>query len=231
MTQRNHSSYLPIFYISVVVFSFFVIHLSELANLRRHQQEMRDLEFVERSKKSKKKSQAKKTKPKKVKPDTIGQVQQTKTIKPDSVATLPKSKSDETFFSELLDEYSKKNGNEGEVISPRTDLVIRYYKKKKDGGKVYKLRDLGFYIHERPSEVVFDNFASNAIFYGDSVKKEDLILIAYHLLNNGVELRSITLSKYHDAWKSNSVEIGTDTTVSNNPVFTLSTLRKKWKAM
>ncbi len=231
--QRNLSSYLPIFYISLVVFCISIIHVSEEISKRRHQEEIKAIDLANKKQKGKKKRKRPDTKIKKEvakKVDTLVQTSKTSIAETKIEPTKPEKISDEEFFTNLLE---KEVGQGGQKLSARsrTDIVIRYYKKDKDGDRVYKLRNLGFYIHERPAEDDFDDYTSNAIFYGDSVKQKDLILIAYQLIKNGVKLQSMTLSKYHDAWKAHSVEIGTDTTALQDKPLTLGTLRKKWEDM
>lgn len=137
---------------------------------------------------------------------------------------IEKKLSDSTFFSQLIQR----------VISEKEDRknlpVIRYYAKPMDGEKVYPLREYGYYIHERES-MNLDAYASNSISYGDLVSKEDLLLIVYVLIAQGVDIKKVSLSKYHAGWKYHSVEIGTDTTVIGNPSITLSDLRKRWSDM
>lgn len=135
--------------------------------------------------------------------------------------------SDKVYFEALLDNYLDTALLKTRPGS-RTDIVIRYYKKAKDEAKVYSLRGFGYYVHERPAELAFTDFESNAIFYGDSVSNQDIQLIAYALVNSGLKIQQIAPSKYHDTWKAHSVEIGSDTTVLNQPVVTLSTIREKW---
>lgn len=230
--QRNISSYLPLFYISLVVFCISIIHVSEEINKRRHQEEIRAIDLANKQQKTKKKRKKPSPKVKKEavkKVDTLSQTSETPKTKVNTKTTTRRI-SDEEFFLNLFE----KEGTQAEQKSgarSRTDIVIRYYKKEKDGDRVFKLRDLGFYIHERPAENDFEEYASNAIFYGDSVKQKDLLLIAYQLMQNGIKLQSMTLSKYHDAWKAHSVEIGTDTTALKDIPFTLGTLRKKWQDM
>ncbi|WP_109832943.1 hypothetical protein [Reichenbachiella versicolor] len=103
--------------------------------------------------------------------------------------------------------------------------VVRYYAKPLDSNTVYNLKKYGYYIHERPSSGL-EKFSSNTICYGDSIKKEDLILVASQLISSGMEIKSISLSKYHSGWKYNALEIGTDTTVLNQPSLTLQDLEE-----
>lgn len=233
MTQRKISSYLPIIYIFSVLLCISIIHLSEVIGAYNHRVEMKNLDLKQKKNaknKPKKRVKKKVMEAQKQPVDTVSLVLSEPEPVSDSVVEESTTVGDEEFFLDLIEDYYNKRKNSKGRIS-RTDIVIRYYKKEKDGDRVYQLRDLGFYIHERPAEEEFDGYASNAIFYGDSVRKEDLILIAYNMMQNGVNLQSLTLSKFHDAWKAHSVEIGTDTTALNKAPFTLATLRNKWKDM
>ncbi len=89
----------------------------------------------------------------------------------------------------------------------REDVVIRYYKHEKDGDKVYALKNLRYYLHEKPATET-KGLGSNVMYYGDEVNKEDIQVVAFILLENGIPLKSIERSKYD--WKSNAIEIGTD---------------------
>ncbi|WP_420580064.1 hypothetical protein [Reichenbachiella sp.] len=231
MTQRNLSSYLPIFYICVVLFCISIIHISEVINEQRHRQQIKAIDLAKKQQKPKKRrkkrtGEAKKKEANKIVTPT--QASDTSKVETKSKPEKPARISDEEFFANLFEKQETQDGQKQNPRS-RSDIVIRYYKKDKDGDRVYKLRNMGFYIHERPAEDDFEDYASNAIFYGDSVKKNDLIRIAYQLMQNGVRLQSMTLSKYHDAWKAHSVEIGTDTTVLKDKPITLSRLRKMWE--
>lgn len=108
----------------------------------------------------------------------------------------------------------------------RTDIIIRYYTHAPDGERVYALQKLGFYIHERPVKDQLDDYESNAIFYGDEVTKEDLQMVAYTLLQQGMPIKQITQSQFHDSWKSSSIEIGTDTTVTNKAIYTIDQIER-----
>jgi hypothetical protein len=96
----------------------------------------------------------------------------------------------------------------------REDVVIRYYKHEKDGDKVYSLRTLRYYLHEKPATET-QGLGSNVIYYGGQVKPEDIQIVAYTLLEEGIPLKSIERSKFD--WKSNAIEIGTDTLLIGAP--------------
>ena len=129
------------------------------------------------------------------------------------------------YFMELKKKY------EAEILSAlpankaRTDVVIRYYRHPPDGNSAYELEKLGFYIHERPVEDQYEDFQSNAIFYGDSVATRDLQLVAYTLLKAGLPIKVIKPSRFGDSWKSRSIEIGTDTTLVAQPTLSLTEIQ------
>lgn len=123
----------------------------------------------------------------------------------------------EDYFTNLL---SKNLGKK-----TRNDIVVRYYRHVPDGNKIDELRKYGLYIHERPVEGELEEYESNSIYYGDSVNQEDIHLIAYIMLRQGLPIKRIQPSLYHDDWKANSVEIGTDTAANDDPVMTLTEIR------
>jgi len=139
-------------------------------------------------------------------------------------------KSDEEYFAGLIENYKSSVLSKLDKPESRSDVVIRYYTKPKDKDKVYSLRKYGFYIHERKTDSVFSDFTSNALYYGDDIRNEDIQLIAYALIQSGVDLKMIVPSKLHDDWKANSVEIGADSLALKLPSLQISDLRKNWKA-
>jgi len=104
----------------------------------------------------------------------------------------------------------------------REDVVIRYYKHVNDGNKVYALRGLGYYLHEREAE---DNegVGSNALIYGADVDPRDIKLVAYTLIKSGVPLKTIKQSAYD--WKFHSLEIGVDSLAQANTILSLSDIQ------
>ncbi len=131
----------------------------------------------------------------------------------------------EAYFDEFARIYRQEKVK-GEKPEIRSDVVIRYYQKDKDGRKIYTLEKLGFYIHERPTSERFDDFASNAIYYGASVSAIDIKMVTYTLMQNGVDIKVIKPSQFSEDWKSQSIEIGTDDTAINAPSITLEGLRQ-----
>ncbi|MEQ6119328.1 hypothetical protein [Reichenbachiella sp. MALMAid0571] len=138
-------------------------------------------------------------------------------------------KSDEEYFADLIDNYKSSVLSKLNKPESRSDVVVRYYTKPKDKDRVYSLRKYGFYIHERKTDSVFADFPSNSLYYGDDISNDDIQLIAYTLIQAGVDLKRIVPSKLHDDWKANSVEIGSDSLALKMPSLEISDLRKNWK--
>ena len=87
-------------------------------------------------------------------------------------------KSDEEYFSELLDNYKSTVLSKLNKPESRNDVVVRYYTKSKDKDRVYSLRKYGFYIHERKTDSIFTDYPSNSLYYGDDISNDDIQLIA-----------------------------------------------------
>jgi hypothetical protein len=129
------------------------------------------------------------------------------------------------YFENLLQNYKKDYLSDLGNGKARTDIIIRYYRHAPDGNSAYALESLGFYIHERPVDPRFSDFQSNAIFYGDSVRLEDIQIVGYTLLKEGLPIKLINPSKFSDSWKARSIEIGTDTTLLGESTLSLSALQ------
>ncbi len=104
----------------------------------------------------------------------------------------------------------------------REDIVVRYYRHDKDGDKVYALKDLGYYIHEKEATETAD-LGSNTLFYGEDVPIEDIKIIAYTLINQGLPLKAIEPTQF--SWKSTSLEVGTDTLLLDKSILTTSDIQ------
>ncbi len=157
------------------------------------------------------------------------QSHKTSKLETDSLKEIPiestTSEDNDDFFEDLKTKYQTEVINRLVPGKPRTDIIIRYYQHPPDGDKVYALRDLGFYIHERPVEQDLTSYESNSIYYGDSVKREDLMIVAYTLLNQGMPIKNIAKSIFHDGWKATAIEIGTDTSAIDQEVLTIDEIR------
>lgn len=139
--------------------------------------------------------------------------------------TLIPDASPEQYFEELLSDYIESISSILDGNQRRTDVIIRYYRHPSDGNKVDQLEDLKFYIHERPVADGLKDYPSNAMFYGDNVSEKDIKLVAYVLVSNGLDLKKIGISKFHDDWKSNSIEIGADSMALNLPSLPLEKIK------
>lgn len=100
----------------------------------------------------------------------------------------------------------------------RADIIIRYYPHLPDGKIVYSLSDLGFYLHERPTDPNRLENPTNSLFYGDNVPLADIQMVAYNLVKKGVKIRQIKKSRFHDDWKANAIEIGSEARAEKLPV-------------
>ncbi|MEQ8626561.1 hypothetical protein [Ekhidna sp.] len=104
----------------------------------------------------------------------------------------------------------------------REDVVIRYYRHDQDGDKVYSLKELGYYIHEKEATET-EGLGSNVMYYGANVAVEDIQIVAYMLLSSGLPLKSIEPSSF--SWKANAIEIGTDPDILDDDNLTESDIR------
>jgi murein L,D-transpeptidase YcbB/YkuD len=133
--------------------------------------------------------------------------------------------SDEAYFKQFVKIY-KEAWVKGVHPEFRKDVVIRYYVKEDDGDAIFSLRQFGYYIHERPTSERFNMLPSNALYYGSQVNVEDIKMVAYSLMSQGVVFKTIEPSQFSDDWKANSIEIGADDTILEEPVISLAQLRK-----
>ncbi|MEM7298703.1 MAG: hypothetical protein AAF391_10615 [Bacteroidota bacterium] len=140
----------------------------------------------------------------------------------DSSARPDDSLPDETYFQTLKNSYLSPIIAKLPEGRSREDVVVRYYKHNMDNKRVYALRSLGYYLHEKEPEDSED-LESNVLYYGKDVDVRDVQLVAYTLLKNGVPLRSIKQSQFD--WKSSALEIGTDSLLQENPLLTVSSIR------
>ena len=95
----------------------------------------------------------------------------------------------------------------------RKDIFIRYYRHDKDGIGVYKLEEMGYYMHQKQATETA-GLGSNVIYYGDDVPLEDIQIVALTLLKEQIPLKKIEHTKFE--WKSSAIEIGTDTSIPND---------------
>jgi hypothetical protein len=132
--------------------------------------------------------------------------------------------SDEAFFKNLLTEYQTEILNSIPPTTNRKDILIRYYQRVNDNNRINVLEENRFYVHVRPISDSLES-ESNAIFFGDNVSTNDIQIIAYLLIKEGMPIKSIQPSKFHDGWKANSVEIGHDVSLRSRNRMTLAEVR------
>ncbi|MEP5613641.1 MAG: hypothetical protein ABJP45_15425 [Cyclobacteriaceae bacterium] len=138
------------------------------------------------------------------------------------LATTTQSFTGDDYFQDLKNSYLSPILASLPEGRSREDVVIRYYKHVNDGNKVFALKNLGYYLHEREAE---DNkgVGSNALIYGADVDPRDIKLVAYTLIKSGVSLKTIKQSAYD--WKFHSLEIGVDSLAQSNAVLSLSEIQ------
>ncbi len=131
--------------------------------------------------------------------------------------TSKKVKAKNLFLDELKENYLKPIQDELPPDGLRKDIFIRYYRHNKDGIGVYKLEEIGYYMHQKPATETA-GLGSNIIYYGDNVPLQDIQIVTLTLLVEGIPIKSIEHTKFE--WKSNAIEIGTDTSLLDKPVLT-----------
>lgn len=130
--------------------------------------------------------------------------------------------SNEVFFQKLINSYLKPLVDSLPKGRLRNDIVIRYYKREKDGNHVYKLKDFGYYIHERKA-IETKDIGTNVLIYGNKVDVRDIRIVAYILIKNGVPIRTILKSKYQ--WKLHALEVGANPSLDHRNIMTLDEVR------
>lgn len=158
------------------------------------------------------------------KDEAIEEVSQSST-ESDETVELMEANAPEVFFEELLKSYEQDVLANLPAHKSRNDITIRYYHHAPDGSSAYSLQRLGYYIHERPVEPGYEAFQSNAIFYGDSVAIEDVQIVAYTLLEEGLPIKTIKKSRFSSDWKARSIEIGADSTLVSKPTLSLEDVK------
>lgn len=98
-----------------------------------------------------------------------------------------------------------------EIIFQGDSTVVRYYKRTNDDPIISSIiKEMGFYLNVRP--LVSDNgmHKVNVIYYGDSVKVEEVELLSYQLLKSDNEFKNILNFKLPKdyKWKINAIELG-----------------------
>lgn len=159
----------------------------------------------------------------------VDSLQNSKTIESEEASMSPGAEAQENatgYFDQLVEDYRDEILSQLPEKKNRTDIVVRYYNHEADQNRAEILQQYGFYLHKRPVDEQLSQYPSNTIYYGDDVSTRDIHLIAYLLLQNGMDIKAIQLSKYHDSWKSRAVEIGTDIDLTDEPNLTLAEIMK-----
>ncbi|MCP4459389.1 MAG: hypothetical protein GY816_15410, partial [Cytophagales bacterium] len=150
----------------------------------------------------------------------------TQVEEPDVVAEEPVKIVDsdsESYFTEMIRDYKE---NVLAKRKYRNDVVIRYYKHESDMDKALVLVDYGFYLHERPVDKArYKSTNSNVLYYGQEFPENDLKLIAYLLIKNGIPIKRLRPFKNYDGWKSKSLEIGGNPALRNQQILTYSQIQ------
>ena len=134
------------------------------------------------------------------------------------VEKKPILKEEDRVLNELKESYLDPILEQLPPDGLRKDIFIRYYRHNKDGIGVYKLEEMGYYMHQKPATETA-GLGSNIIYYGDDVPLEDIQIVALTLLKEGIPLKSIEHTTFE--WKSSAIEIGTDTYIQDQPNLTL----------
>lgn len=116
----------------------------------------------------------------------------------------------ENILSSLISEYLTPIMKNLPPDGLRKDIFIRYYRHHKDGVSVYKLEEMGYYMHQKPATETA-GLGSNTIYYGDDVPLEDIQIVTLTLLREGIPIKTIKHTKFE--WKSSAIEIGTDISI------------------
>ena len=133
------------------------------------------------------------------------------------------SPADSIFFDYLLDNYKNGTINKLQPNELRSDVLIQYYNRREDAEQTMTLTQLGFKIHNKYTNNSRD--VANILRFGEDVTLEDIQLVAYVLLHQGVPLRQIVPSEYHSDWKPYAIEIGVDALVEKRPILTFRKIR------
>jgi hypothetical protein len=103
--------------------------------------------------------------------------------------------------------------------------VIQYFYRDKDRDQVEAaLGKLGFYIEKGSSKV--SQVPTNAIWFGRGVKIDDVKLVAFALMQNGVQLKSIRpFDKRSTNYSKPLIQVGADLAVADRPSLNESSVR------
>ena len=130
---------------------------------------------------------------------------------------------DSIFFDYLMDNYKNSVVKKLRPSQLRSDVLIQYYNRKDDAKQALRLAQLGFEIHNKYTNNSKE--VANVLRFGEDVVLEDIQLVAYILLNQGIPIKQIVPSSYHSDWKPYAIEIGVDALIEERPVLTFKKIR------
>ena len=130
---------------------------------------------------------------------------------------------DSIFFDYLMDSYKNSVVNKLRPSQLRSDVLIQYYNRKDDAKQAMRLTQLGFEIHNKYTNNSKE--VANVLRFGEDVVLEDIQIVAYILLSQGIPIKQIVPSSYHSDWKPYAMEIGVDALIEERPVLTFKKIR------
>ena len=144
----------------------------------------------------------------------------TEQVKQKKISMTP---ADSIFFDYLLDNYKNGKINNLGPNQLRSDVLIQYYNRKENTKQSITLTQLGFEIHNKYTNNSKE--VANILRFGEDVVLEDIQLVAYILLKQGVPLKQMVPSSYHSDWKPYAIEIGVDPLIEEQPILTFRKIR------
>ena len=130
---------------------------------------------------------------------------------------------DSIFFDYLLDNYKNGKINKLGPNQLRSDVLIQYYNREENTEQSITFTQLGFEIHNKYTNNSKE--VANILRFGKDVVLEDIQLVAYILLKQGVPLKQMVPSSYHSDWKPYAIEIGIDPLIEEQPILTYKKIR------
>ena len=130
---------------------------------------------------------------------------------------------DSIFFDYLLDNYKNGKINKLGPNQLRSDVLIQYYNREENTEKSITFTQLGFEIHNKYTNNSKE--VANILRFGKDVVLEDIQLVAYILLKQGVPLKQMVPSSYQSDWKPYAIEIGIDPSIEEQPILTYKKIR------
>ena len=104
-------------------------------------------------------------------------------------------------------------------------MTVQYFPKDVDGKKVEAaLLELGFSIDKRQASI--SNIPTNAIWYGEPVKIEEVKLVAFTLIRAGVQIKAIRPFADNSPRRNAAlIQVGADKDVVTNAPLSVEEIR------